>query len=173
MARRRWYRRYPRVVPAKKKWASNIRSGEMVAEAPGVVLGENSAQSSNPTPTIVKVGNYKVQGDISASISVGSAHVSGTLFLTFVPEGVLASTFTNTDVIQLVSRHPEYIMAWTGLDLAPVTAGGITSGTKFSLSSRLKRNLNSGDRVMLLLYNSTSSIPITVNYTATYFTCSN
>ena len=48
MPRRRYYRRYTRVVPAKKKWASNIDQGRLSIEeaeqsgAPGGYMNGDS-----------------------------------------------------------------------------------------------------------------------------------
>ena len=42
--------------------------------------------------------------------------------------------------------HPEWIMAWKGLELDGQTG----AGKQVMISSRLSRNLNSGDSIVLL-----------------------
>lgn len=45
-------------------------------------------------------------------------------------------------------------MAWSLLDIASMASQGSIPLTKFSCSSRLKRNLNSGDRVCAIFLSS-------------------
>ena len=180
MPRRRYYRRPVRVVAAKKKWATNITSASLYAQIPGqetnagaYELCVNSQQATTPTPVIVKTGNFKIQGDcyVASSATLGS-NTQLTLYVMYLPEGMGVST--NTHYATLVSNHPEWIMAWKVLDM---TSGVSTSnGTAFSFSSRLKRNLNSGDSVALVAVarnGIAQPIQVTVNFTAQYWTCAN
>lgn len=147
----RYYRRrYTRVVKPKKKWASNIVTfNNQPVNAPfALTLVTNSQQSANPTPTIVKTGNFKISLDVY--ISTQGDQISSSLvvqaFVLYVPEG-----WTTANIPGIVGSHPEWI-------LASKTVGGsyLTQATVFSLetlnmSSRLKRNLNSADGIVLLL----------------------
>ena len=71
--------------------------------------------------------------------------------------------------ITLLSNHPEYLLCWTSVSL--------DSGSTFSMTSTLKRNLNSGDGIYLLFSfdtTQTPSQPIQYNvfYTAQFWTTS-
>lgn len=171
----RYYRRrYTRVVKPKKKWASNIRainmggsiqsdSVEKIAHLQELCVNSSEVSSSSvitsPTPVVLKTGNFKVQVDC-----VYSANIPATLtptveifiYIMYLPEGVGIETGTagiDYDTLNgLVMKHPEWILAWRhlGADSA-ITSGSPTNVERVQFSSRLKRNLNSGDRVCALL----------------------
>lgn len=150
---RRYYRRRTVVVRPKKKWASNFtaanlniaNSATVAKAADGKVLVQNSVQSSNPTPTIVKAGNFKVQGDCYFAANVTSNPlIQCVVYVMYVPQGFTLSTATDYETI--IDSHPEWIMAWKMLDMNGVTQ----SVNSFTFSSRLKRNLNSGDSIQLI-----------------------
>lgn len=175
----RYYRRrYTRVVRPKKKWASNIAlffDNDPVPFANGIAhttLVKNPAQSSNPTPSIVKTGNFKVSIDSLVTYPSGTTETANAVFqffIAYVPEG-----WVQTDLNGLITSHPEWI-------LASKTAGGsyAVGATHFSLdtvnfSSRLKRNLNSGDSIQLLVTSNTqASSQIRFNGHVRYWTCAN
>lgn len=168
----RYYRkRYTRVVKPKKKWASNVKviTNEPIAAGQFFVLVENSVQTVSPTPTIVKCGNFKVSLDCVMNFSSAvSTNPVAMAFILYLPEG-----WPNSDIANAVTAHPEWIMA------SKTVGGSVTSGSVFSLetlnmSSRLKRNLNSGDRVLLFFsLSSTSATGITMTGTVRYWTCAN
>lgn len=175
---RRYYRRRTVVVRPKKKWASNIGqlSYTMTAPAssadPGKVLVQNAAQSSNPTPTILKAGNFKASVDVSLSYSSSPASLPNcTVYILFLPEGI--SINTANDLLAVVSSHPEYVMAWRKLDFDFVNSAGTFNTSSVTMSSRLKRNLNSGDRIYFGLYPAGSAATITIQGTVQFWTCSN
>lgn len=193
---RRYYRSRVRYIKPKKRWASNIsrqpfRVVNPIAAgvAPGVqqfggsatVLVVNSPQGSNPTPTIIKTGNFKVQGNFNQiATSASTDYTFGcTLYIMYVPQGY---DIANTNVLQsLIADHPEWIMTWSLLDTGNSNS---TSLVKFSCSSRLKRNLNSGDRICAVFLSSltfmgTTGTSSNISYTLTgdlechYWTCAN
>lgn len=182
MARRRYYyRRSPRVVVAKKKWASNMKTGNMSKTVASSttdhvedILVVNSAQNSTPTPVIVKTGNFKIQGDCYISAVQGNSLSQLTqviLYVVYLPE--VAVQINTATVIQ---DHPEWIMAWKVIDFNIVGNTNADNGTAFTFSSRLKRNLNSGDAIALvaIVQNGNSgSSTLLVKYAAQYWTCSN
>lgn len=89
----------------------------------------------------------------------------------FVPQG-----WGLTDLGSIVSEHPEWIMAWSVVDMPVVQANStLTETNKFSMSSRLKRNLNSGDRIVFyyIPFVDASSSTTTVSITCQYWTCAN
>lgn len=199
---RRYYRpRRTVVVRPKKKWASNMSQfvgaqTSTVNVAPSGTspsthfyitndLVVNKAQAGSPTPVILKCGNFKLKGDMKITLGTntasGTAQFAGCIaYIIYVPEGVEASyTLTQT--------HPEWIMAWSpiNIDVSYVQAGSsnIQNVEKFSMSSRLKRNLNSGDKVVLLLDllfvpgAGTSPVAVSMTYQPSlgvqFWTCSN
>lgn len=197
---RRYYSRRTRTVRPKKKWATNIT--RLVGTQDAIVnilpktqaeythylyssaLVTNSATTSIPTPTILKCGNFKLKGDLRLEFTLEGAgtnvRVAGCVaYIVYVPEGYDVNA-------QIVYQHPEWIMAWTPVDMNLVRNNVTTSQDvqKFSISSRLKRNLNSGDRVMLLmdiLFAPESSLVAAINANilftpaigVQYWTCSN
>ena len=167
MARRRYYRRYIRVAP-KKKWASNILQGSLSTSNFGVIC-ENSAGTATPTPVIVKCGNFKVQGDVMYNTTGGSSNTLANLnfFLIFVPEGITPSD-------ALIGTHPEWIIGWKTIDVGVVrsTSETAVAAATFSFSSRLKRNLNSGDRIVAILQSGDSRLSANCVFTAQYWTTS-
>lgn len=180
MARRRYYRRSARVVVPKKKWATNMKSGTMTKNTTNPlehmeeVLVSNSTQVSTPTPVIVKTGNFKVQGDCYLYVT-GTNINSATqliMYVVYLPEVVVNQANPAT----AIQDHPEWIMGWKVVDLNLANATN-TQSTSFSFSSRLKRNLNSGDTVALVALlrngNTQNTVTYSVNYTCQYWTCSN
>lgn len=168
---RRYYRRRTVVVRPKKKWASNMQVGSLTTASPTAILAENSVQTSSPTPIIVKVGNIKLQGD--AALNMSSATIAGVSFVVvvyYLPEGI---TLAGTTASNIISQHPEWIMAWRQVDIGTSIGSGVLAGNSFSVSSRLKRNLNSGDRVCVGYITDAANVTVTIKYTAQYWTCAN
>jgi len=128
----------------KKKWASymkeltpanvTIQAGQVGGGFASCVI--NSSQDSTPTPTIIKVKYCKCAFDFSSSVLFNQGFVC----LMFVPQGV-------TPTINSPIQHPEWVMAWRGME---IDASGTAKGTQVMLSSRLSRNLNSGDSIIML-----------------------
>lgn len=168
MPRRRYYRRYVKVAP-RKKWASCILQGSVTTSNFGVIC-ENSAGTATPTPVIVKCGNFKVQGDVMYNTTgTGSSNRPALLnfFLIFVPEGITPSD-------ALIGSHPEWIIGWRTIDVGVIRSTSETAiaCATFSFTSRLKRNLQSGDRIVALLQSNDSNLSANSVFTAQYWTCS-
>ncbi len=163
---RRVYRRcYPR-----KRWASNIVSNNRLVTIDANskigfafdVLCTNSSQSSQPTPVLLKFGRIKLKGDVRTDVNNANNFVSAVIYCVYVPQGMTTTSSILTD-------HPEYIIGWTTISL--------DSGNTFSCSSSLKRNLNSGDKILLLFQvdsvnSTTSARNFNFYYTAQYWTTS-
>lgn len=197
---RRYYSKRTRVVRPRKRWATNfatvgqpvtatmqLTAGQVHTESYSNVLVQNTAQSSNPTPVIVKAGNFKIKGDMKLSLTQTSGSIefglpsmtSCVIYILYVPEGLTATA-------ALITSHPEWIMAWSPVDInmdEASTAGKTQNVNKFSFSSRLKRNLNSGDSIVCLLVlnfatpadsgNHTVALNISPAILCQYWTCSN
>lgn len=176
----RYYRRrYRTIVRApKKKWASNIQqeiiqtTGTATKQYGVKTLVQNSSELSSPTPVILKTGNIKIQGDYRVLASTTQGHTDVSLYVMFVPQGFGITEAAAAEAI--VSNHPEWIMAWKYLGVNQVSSTKVENCDSFSFSSRLKRNLNSGDTIQLICiargYDMTG---VSVNYAAQYWTCAN
>ena len=146
MARYYKYRRtYFKKVYPRKRWASCMKTGLMdvtiksgnVSGTASADISKNSVDINIPNPVIVKFGRFKMKGDLRYSASAVRAVSSCMVYVMYVPEGVTLDQ-------NFITQHPEYLLGWTCLSLE--------SGGSFSLSSGLKRNLNSGDRITVFFY---------------------
>lgn len=156
----RYYRRrYTRtLVKPKKKWATNFVdinanssiSGNKVVYA--TLLCQNSTQVGVPTPVVVKTGNFKLQCDAYFTLSQASA-VEFSIYIMYVPEGLVPIGFDDTK--EFIDKHPEWILAWKYSTFDYVS--GTSNIETIRVSSRLKRNLNSGDSIMLIGLGTTGS----------------
>lgn len=164
------YRRYYKKVFPRKRWASNIKSDSILltlstsqtSSYKETLLCRNSEQIKQPTPTILKFGRLKLKGDIRFSQTNVAQFTSCMIYCVFVPEDAVLN-------VDLISHHPEYLLGWTAVSL--------DSGTTFSMTTTLKRNLNSGDSIALLWTLDTTQTPsqqISYNmfYTAQFWTTS-
>lgn len=150
---RRYYRRRTITRAPRKKWASNIVTftGAMTSNFFSHVLVTNAAQTASPTPVIVKVGNFKCQLDASYMYDAPSAAniLCMTAYVMYVPEGI--SVTTNAAAQDLIAKHPEWIMGWRQFNTDGLQAAQTAHTNSVTFSSRLKRNLNSGDSVQLFV----------------------
>lgn len=170
---RRYYRKRTTLKP-KKKWASNIVIRNYTINSgtpqPIIPLVVNSAQAGTPTPVIVKAGNFKVNADIHVSVTGADTPTQFMAVVMYVPEGLSISN--NAALGTLVAAHPEYIMAWRQFDTTSTSA----TAQQVNFSSRLKRNLNSGDSVVYgILWTDTGAAinNIHASVTVQYWTCAN
>lgn len=184
---RRFYRSRIRYIKPKKKWSTNIVSDDLSFTASinsnnqpywmSHALVTNSGASSSPTPVVIKAGNFKAQGLIAGDTENAGARILDMgCYIMFVPEGI--SPTNASAAFQLIGLHPEWIMGWTMVNIAHVASLGTDDwASKFSLSSRLKRNLNSGDQVQLWIVghydNGQSATPtFKVKFTSQFWTTS-
>ena len=173
--------RYKRLRYYKQKWAINTVqlnfNAPMTASASfsidSSVLIENpsrnnsSAQSVNTASSILKCSHIKIKGVFTTGMSLGQ---SALLALMYCPEGVtpsLTSTSTNSLGNSIFFTHPEWVMSWVRMDFADSS-----QKNEFYLTSGLKRNLNPGDSIRLILYNinntDTSHGLVQISATASY-----
>ena len=129
----------------KQKWASVITeiNGDLLAINGNsnngwvIPLCSNAANTTTaPTATIIKTGNFKVSFEVETGAGNYQA-VTGRAFIVFIPQGINAT-------VDWAMLHPEYVMGWRSIQV-----GGSTSAV--TISSKLKRNLNSGDKVSLIV----------------------
>lgn len=187
---RRYYRSRVRYIKPKKKWATNIVSEYMtIAPSTGRSFGRaaalvtNSTQGNSPTPVILKCGNFKCSVDAWYNLSTAStadiSMPSVTAYIVFVPQGFFptdVSEATSAQIDSLIADHPEYIMAWRTINTNFVGGTARMESFAVTFSSRLKRNLNSGDRVCMIIRASTdisANFSLQGSYTCQYWTCAN
>ena len=153
----RYRRRYTRTIvrAPRKKWGSNFKDINLTIQNTTAqtqngynyaTIAENSAETGAPTPVVVKTGNFRVQGDMFATSTPGGTvnRVSVTLYIIFVPQGFDPATYEAA--IAIINNHPEWILSWRVLESGFSTTG-IMDSNRFTMTSRLKRNLNSGDKI--------------------------
>lgn len=147
---RKYYRRKYSYRP-KKKWASNFYTISDEIPIPGLPAGQQFSESwyvkeivhnpqYNPASAsvgILKVKNVKLQlAGIGILDHSDRLNLSMQVAIVFLPEGVTADA-------GLLFRHPEWIMAYKMISVDT----DMDKPISFSISSRLARNLNSGDRI--------------------------
>lgn len=171
----------------RKKWNSNWNADDMNLNIPDIsttsaytkaitnqqIIVNPQLDGTNVSTSIVKVKNVKVQLCTSgipdaSNLSVYTMQVA----IIFCPEGITPSS-------DLLERHPEWIMAYKMLTIDAST----TIPINFSISSRLARNLNSGDTIFLTIITRRvsgetvtqpqSGLIMPCYYTVQYWTCVN
>lgn len=184
----RYYRkRYTRVVKPKKRWASNMKEIKLTTNTTiehygGMVeLCKNATQSALPTPVIVKTGNFKVQCDVVTTPGTGLVLSSLIAYVIYLPEGAIPAAATPgeptpaevyTFLTGMINAHPEWIMAWRQVGYDAI-AENATSADRVTFSSRLKRNLNSGDRVVFALVSAGAVSGLALSGMCQFWTCAN
>lgn len=181
----RYYRRrtYTRVVRPKKKWGSNLinvrsdiinSTGETANGFHYIILAQNKTETTVPTPVVIKTGNFKLQADLYfVGGGTGSSEVTATLYIVYVPQGVEPQTANAAET--LIQNHPEWIMAWRVLEGGEAPSSGALDSNRFTVSSRMKRNLNSGDSIisLLIVENLNPSQKVFLRGKCQFWTCAN
>lgn len=172
---KRVYTRVIRRAP-RKRWASHIESfvlagaNYQAATISGASIAVNktlavgSTDTAIPTPTLIKTARYTMSYnfvlDLHASANKAPYNYVVNVYLLYVPQGwpidpgATAVNFVNKyeQLSNLITSHPEWIIAkkqlgdWSQI---PGSSEGIYDSRTGVMSSKLKRNLNSGDQVML------------------------
>lgn len=180
MPRRYYTRTRPRYYGKRRKWSPTLLQSNMTLEVPQTgdtavtafnvsVLCANSAVVGVDTPvsTVIKVKNFRVNIDITATNNFLRNNFYAIMF---IPQGFTPTADTPT-------QHPEWIMAWRTHDPSSTSVSTAVGIRNFQISSRLTRNLNSGDRIVL--YQSiispaqNSQSTISTAYFASFVTCNN
>lgn len=181
----RYYRRrYTRtLVKPKKKWASNFKgvnvgdNNTVTNTAVAALLCQNSVQTALPTPVIVKTGNFKAQLDIIGAVQNARTALVITAYILYVPEGVAPTTTGGASFnswSQIIDNHPEWIISWKMVSSDVIAVQGQDANyDRIQMSSRLKRNLNSGDSIYLVVLSVGQSSGLQVNGKVQFWTCAN
>lgn len=156
MSKRRYYKS-KRVYP-KQKWLpvnneitcqqyNGLTTGSFVIRYEPITQNAtrtNTAGAGNQSSaTIIKTGRFRYRGQIYTNSAI--TYIVG---IAYVPEGYDLNANVNIARANLGEtffyKHPEWILAWTRLDYV-----GSSGNNEIRLSSKLKRNLNSGDGIVL------------------------
>ena len=152
MPRVRRYRSKAVYYP-KQKWSKQFTLMAVSGGNPVSVIAQNSQAVAVPAPSLITVGNIKVKGDVYIpNVTITSANYCF-VAITYVPEGITLSN--SGDVGSFWEKHAEYCMGWTVIALG---TGADDSTNSFTISSRLKRRLQAGDRIVLMLYTNLSGV---------------
>ena len=154
-----------------KKWSPVLvelhPDPQQISPSSNIFFATTICENSNntnvaPTATVIKVGNLKVSFECESS-SNRAILASGSAYIMFVPQGLTPTT-------DYPMQHPEYIMVWRSFN----PAGAVSAVT---MQSRLKRNLNSGDKIILFykVRNDDTGANLTIAFRgiATYVCCAN
>lgn len=109
------------------------------------VVAANATDSHLPSVPVVQVTRINFQGQLGTA---GTANLDWFAYLMYIPEGMDAGLATVDNWIAFINQHPEYIMNRRIIE--PGDTANNTTAT-ISMQTRMKRNLNSGDQVVLLL----------------------
>lgn len=185
----RYYRRRYRTITRapKKKWCSNMIPVEIQNNAVnqgtqdnpqwtlavGTTLAVNKTETNSPTPVVVKTGNFRAQFDLIATGVLQTSDM--TMFIIYIPEGI--APVGALAVKDIMVKHPEWIIAWKKLDLEyNSTTTATTANQRITMSSRLKRNLNSGDRIDVYLFSTldtSQNATVAIRGMCQFWTCAN
>lgn len=160
MPRRRYYRSR-RTFP-KPKWSINTNTYVGSAGATNaqcitiadIPLIENPSRNNaagnpaNASAQILKAARIKIKGVILSGMAAGQTCLAAIMY---IPENITATAVNTAMGNQgntIFYCHPEWLMGWTRMDYT-----NAAQRNEFSITSRLKRNLNPGDKISLVVYN--------------------
>lgn len=155
MARRRYYR----VKTTRPRWSYNTHetfiSGATVPNSGFSVVGQSivtntPVDGATVASPVIKTGRFRVRGVINSTNENSAFIPQSTMIvaLMFVPQGIVYEQIAqNIDILNgsIFYAHPEWIMGWTRYDY-----DNPGQRNEFSITSRLKRNLNRGDSIHLV-----------------------
>lgn len=158
--------RYKRLRYYKQKWS--INTVQLTFSVPAAssstfcvssaAISENpsrnsvSGQSVSTASSILKCAHIKVKGVFNSGMIQGQSVL---MALMYCPEGInpnITGASLNDIGSSIFYTHPEWIIGWTRMDYSDAA-----QRNEFSLTSRLKRNLNPGDSIRLVVYNINNS----------------
>lgn len=183
-----YYRRSKRTYP-KQKWQmsvvdctvnwSNLTFGATTFYAKHALICQTPVPTTSAAGglvaanNIVKTGNFRVKGTFSgATPATYGTSISAIVYVIFIPQGISPdNTAVSKDSLatSVFYSHPEWVLGWTRVNMNE------QGSDSFYISSRLKRNLNSGDSIQfgVLLVNDSgtsytygATFKATISYTA-------
>ena len=158
MSKFRRYRKYSR--RNRNRWSSNIQelgtttiqSTQLGANSYHFTLAFNPTQINTAVSQLYTVKNFEVTFaiDLVSTSDVITDLEDVTAYIMFVPQGMYVTPDYNL-------QHPEYIMAYKFLG-SPMNDITSSQAQPTKVRTRLSRNLNTGDSVILFIkYNDTRS----------------
>lgn len=175
---RRYYSRRTRIIRPKVKWSPHMETVQDTLAVPANaayayyphVICANASDSHLPSVPVVQVTRINFQGHIAQNQASGEWY----LYFIYVPEGVDSTLSTWSAYQAYINAHPEYIMART-ISTSDYSGTGGNTTTTIRLSTRMKRNLNSGDQVIALfvwnnLFPVNSSLNLPIQGQISYYT---
>jgi hypothetical protein len=155
MARYYRYRKYSRRYRRKGIWSSRINTvyeGQTAGAGDQYILQgnlvQNPAQNENTISSKYTVKNIDFQFEILQNPGQGDyAAQMFSVYIMYVPQGYVP-TGVPSAYFDLPNNHPEWIMAHRYIGNLYPQAGNYRS--KFTMSSRLARKLDTGDRIIYL-----------------------
>lgn len=162
--RRRYYK--PIVRAQKKRW--NITSDQYHSEETNYTgdyvhagtIAYNSDDNAQPTPAILKVKNATLYGSLQVATvsSTGAGPLFVMSYIIYIPQivytslGNLQGSGLFNFVQSIIDQHPEWIMSTRNVNLQYMGAVNEKATARWTQSTGvLKRNLKSGDRIMLFV----------------------
>lgn len=156
MPRRRYYYRSRRTKPKWSFLTQDINSQQVGVPTGqfgifGVVVCGNPSNDLVVAQPVIKTARFRLRGALVSALEqpVFAAKVSFIFALMYVPEGITTNVaYANLNTIGncLFYAHPEWVMGWTRYDFI-----NPAQRNEFSITSRLKRNLNKGDSIQLIV----------------------
>lgn len=146
---RRYTKRTVIIRKPRVKWSPHMEaySDELLIsnnlQSVVIAIAANNNDSHIPAVPVVQVTRINIQAQL------GSGQLSGMdwyAYLVFIPENTTLSS--TSQWIDYIYAHPEYLMA---RKIVESDNAMDNTSVALSMSTRLKRNLNSGDKIYLLL----------------------
>lgn len=194
------YRRYRKAIITKPRYSSHAVTFQNQEDTFSQVQNRyiafydfvrNTPDTQHPAPPKIKVKRVTVEGVFGVYDPAVQTYSPGLLLVAeaivmYIPQIVIASIPSGevtenreTFFVQLVADHPEWIMGRKYIPIDFISGvPSIRKATPFKFSTRLSRNLNSGDSVMLIMAvtshgSSTGVYQIAYEGRITYFTRDN
>ena len=162
------YRRYTKTIvrAPRKRWnvtADQYHSEETNYTGDWVYTGTiayNADDAAQPTPVVLKCKNATVYGSLSVTTvsQAGAGPLFVMAYIVYFPQIVYASMGGLTGaglwnfIIAILDDHPEWIMSTKNVNLQYDGNAAERATVRWTQTTRkLKRNLKSGDRLMMIV----------------------
>ena len=137
-----------------KHWAKHIAIAPLNSvnfNTQTFTLCANSSLLSSPTPSLIKCGNFTYRAEVQMTDTSAGSDTWAFCYISYVPEGI--NLPNNQELGAWFEKHPEYVMAWKPIPIRQLNDQA--TNDVITVSSRMKRNLNSGDKIIVALYTNT------------------
>ena len=172
------YRR-PNYYRARTKWSTNFAEGTLRLEVPAnQTTGSYAIVCSNPAQTQNTVSQPFTAARVKLDIQAVTENAEDAQYLGNVKVGIFYVTQGYAVSNAIFREHPEWLMGYKFLGEPIIDqSGSATILRPFIVSTTLKRKLQTGDAIYLVIaaYNSDTANARTIrfNYTARWWTKAN